>query len=118
MQIRVKQLRNGKRPCTAFIKSNVARASSDSKHARRTKAGTPYKNRRLLVPGRPDTAPHYIQPCRHNEERKVYKGEKNLLWRQKEDAARQRRAEIYAINGLLQLKFHADFKISMKSPRV
>ena len=110
-----KLLRDSKRPCTAFIKSNIAGASSES-NVKRNKKRTSYKDRSFGL-GRPGTAPNYTQSRRHKKEVPVCKGEKNLLWRQKEEAARQRRAEIYAINRLLQLKFQADFEFFMKSSR-
>ena len=108
--IRDTQMIRRKRPCTAFIKLNISKAENS---LRRIKKNSSYRGR-PFEPGRPGTAPNCLQPCSNNKKLTVCKSEKNSLWRQKEEAVRRRRAEIYAINRILQLKFQADFRASMK----
>ena len=104
------------RPTTAFIKSNISgplEASKESCIGRKKRIG---RSRSFQ---RPVTAPTFFQPSQQKStEMHVLTAarlEKNALWRKKEEMRDRRRAEIYAINKLLQLGFESDFREFMNA---
>ena len=99
-----------RRLSSSALRTNISQSLEASKEDCGGRVKISGRSRSFL---RPVTAQSFFQPCRKNSSGQniltTERIEKNARWRKKEEMRERTRAEVYAINELLRLKFESNF---------